>query len=178
MKIVFESEKELEDWIYRKFQEENICCVDGTEPHHMIRQMNLGSYGICDLVSFSVYKHEKVTEIEVRLYELKKEKITADAFTQICRYATAINQQIEFYGKSFVVDITCVLIGTEIDESCYILNQSNFMYYRPYFNLDSGVEFKESSSGWHRSNEKISAIAEIIGCDEKENKETGSDNEH
>lgn len=168
MKIVFDSEKELEDWIFNKYQEDGVVSIDGNEPQHLIRQMNLGAYGICDLVSLSVYVHEHSTEVEVFVYELKKDKITADTFSQVSRYATAIKQSIQDYDKNIDITISCVLVGTEIDESCYILNQSQFSYYKPYFDPDSGVDFKELSEGWHRSNGKINAIVEILEGSKKE----------
>jgi hypothetical protein len=174
MKIVFDSEKELEDWIFNKYQEEGVCCIDDTYPQNLIRQMNLGVYGICDLVSFSVHRHENQRkEVEVFIYELKKEKITADAFTQVARYATAITQTIEAHESSIDLTITCVLVGTEIDESCYILNHSDFRYYKPFFHPESGVEFKDDSYGWHRKNDQIPAIIEILNSPQKEKKHTG-----
>ena len=173
MKIIFDSEKELEDWIFNKYQEDGVCCIDGNEPQHLIRQMNLGVYGICDLVSFSVYKSEKSTSVDVYVYELKKEKITAEAFTQVARYATAITQSIESYGPDIRVSITCVLVGTEIDESCYILNHSEFQYYKPFFNPESGVEFKDDSCGWHRKNDPISALVDILDSSLKEKEQRG-----
>lgn len=173
MKIVFDSEKELEDWIFNKYQEDGVVCIDGSEPEHLIRQMNLGVYGICDLVSFSVYKSERSTSVDVCIYELKKEKITAEAFTQVARYATAITQSIESYGPNIHVSMSCVLVGTEIDESCYILNHSEFLYYRPFFNPESGVDFKEVSSGWHRKNDPISSLVEILDASLKEKDKRG-----
>lgn len=173
MRIVFDSEKELEDWIFNKYQEDGIVCIDGTEPDHLIRQMNLGVYGICDLVSFSVYKNDRLTSVDVCIYELKKEKITAEAFSQVSRYATAITQSIEAHAPDVHVNMSCALVGTEIDESCYILNHSEFLYYKPFFNPDCGVDFQDVGSGWHRKNDPIAALVDILdgSLREKETKE-------
>ena len=165
MKIVFDSEAELEAYIHNKFKESGVVCIDGSEPDFFERQFNCGLYGIADLVSFSIrdYTHHK--EIDVTVYELKKEKITSDAFAQVSRYATGIRQTIEKIDGCMEGVITCVLVGPEIDESCYILNQSEFLFYSPYFNLESGVEFNEESSGWHRAEEApIKSIIDMVSA--------------
>lgn len=162
MKIVFDSEAELEEFIHNKWNEEGICCIDDSSPEFLERQLNLVGYGICDLVAFSFYQHEDIKSVDVVIYELKKEKITADAFSQVSRYATGITQALRQKDNSIKISITCALVGTEIDESCYILNQSEFMYYQPFFNPESGVDFKELSSGWHRKNDIPARISDFV----------------
>ena len=36
------------------------------------------------------------------------------------------------------------------------------MYYRPFFNPESGVDFQDAGSGWHRKNEPISVLVDIL----------------
>lgn len=163
MKIVFDSEKELEDWIFDKYNEGNGCVIDDTCPQHLLRQVNLGSYGICDLVAIDVYAtDESRKSIDVIVYEIKKEKITADAFSQVARYAAAIKQEIESEKGMFDITITCALVAPEIDDSAFILNNFDFKYYQPFFNPECGVEFKDCSFGYTRKNEKISAISNLL----------------
>jgi len=162
MKIVFDSEAELEAFIHDKFKEEGLCCIDGTYPDFMFRQFNCGVYGTADLVSFDLSTNDHFRVIEVIVYELKKEKITAEAFAQVSRYATAIKQSINAIDELIELSITCALVGTEIDESCYILNNSEFLFYKVFFNPESGVDFKESSDGWHRKDAPIKFISYLI----------------
>lgn len=165
MKIVFDSEAELEEYIHNKFKESGVVCIDGDEPHFLERQFNCGIYGIADLVSFTIRDYIQHKEIDVTVYELKKEKITSEAFAQVSRYATGIRQTLEKIEDLLEITITCVLVGTEIDESCFILNQSEFLFYSPYFNLESGVEFNEQSSGWHRVTETpIKSIIDMVSA--------------
>lgn len=162
MKIIFDSEAELEAFIHDKWNEEGVCCIDDSSPEFLERQLNLNEYGICDLVAFTFYQYEDVRSVDVVVYELKKEKITSDAFSQVSRYATGIEQAFKQKDSSLSVSITCVLVGTEIDDSCYILNQSEFMYYKPFFNPESGVDFKELGSGWHRKNDVPVRISDFV----------------
>lgn len=168
MKIVFDSEAELEEYIHNKFKETGVVCIDGSEPDFLERQFNCGTYGIADLVSFDIRDYISYKEVDVTVYELKKEKITSDAFAQVSRYATGIRQTLE--KMDIEVTVTCALVGTEIDDSCYILNQSDFLFYAPYFNLESGVDFKDSSSGWHMVHETpIKSIIDMVSaCNHKD----------
>jgi RecB family endonuclease NucS len=161
MKVVFDSEYELEQYIHDKFIEESICCIDGSAPDYLERQFNCGAYGIADLVAFTFHKSEFFNNVDVVIYELKKEKITADAFIQVARYATAIRQSFEAIDADIDLTITCALVGTSIDESCFILNNSDYLYFKPFFNPNSGVDFEEQSAGWHREDSVIKLIKDM-----------------
>jgi hypothetical protein len=151
MKIIFDSEAELEEFIHQNFLDEGVCCIDDTAPDHLLRQVNLGQYGIADLVAFTFEEFPNGFKgVVVTVYELKKEKITADAFAQAARYATAIKALIDERGDYMLTEIKCALVGTEIDESCFILNLSNFHFYKAHFNPACGVDFKDLSEGWNK----------------------------
>lgn len=166
MRILFESEAELEKFIHEKFIEEGICCIDGTSPQYLERQFQVGTYGVCDLVAVSVYPvNETKKHLEITVYELKKEKITADAFAQVSRYATAIRGSIEQIDEFASVSITCALVATEIDESCFILNETEFQYYKPFFDPASGVSFEEIGCGWHRDNQANKFISDLLSIE-------------
>lgn len=162
MKIVFDSEAELEKYIHDKFLEDGSCCIDDSSPQYLERQLTIGVYGIADLVSFDFFDYEDHKSVDITVYELKKEKITSDAFVQVARYATGLKQFIESTDKKILVTVSCALVGTEIDESCFLLNDTEIKYFKVHFNPACGVDFKEESSGWHRSVQPIKTISDMI----------------
>lgn len=91
--ISFDSEKSLEDFIYNHWRETGRFIADGKEYQVCLRQVNLGGYGIADLIFVSL----DLSDIENTLFvfhvvELKNEKIKLKDFGQISRYLTGVNK--------------------------------------------------------------------------------------
>lgn len=144
MKIDFESEKELEDFICDHYSETNEFIVDGSFPHHLFRQMDLGDYGIADLITIT----ECRDGVAIGVFELKKENITAAAFEQVLRYATGVEALIKEAEPDLPFHVRPALVALNIDGSCFILNHSCADYYQVEFSPTEGVVFSKKSNGW------------------------------
>lgn len=116
------SEKELEDMICLKNAETLLDRGLGTFQHdHLLRQFNLGCYGIADLIGISATTDRGPLELFVTIYELKKDEIGMSALGQICRYKRAMEEY--FYEElECEIEVSMVLIGSKIESS------SNFVY--------------------------------------------------
>jgi len=120
-------EKEVEDLIYNAAlrNPESVNDKGLYVPLSPIwfRQLNLGSYGIADLVAVSIYK--KVggyRTISVDVYELKKEVINVGVLLQAVGYAKAIEQLIGDRLKNTSISFKFHLVGKKID------TYGNFVY--------------------------------------------------
>lgn len=123
-------EKDLEEIIFTSSKEklsERGLDVNGK----LYRQVYLGNYGTCDLLSISRdYNQRTFPEkiepvIQFELYELKQEKIGISAFLQAIGYMRGIisylNKRELYLGVHFEFCIT--LIGKSIDTNstfCYL----------------------------------------------------------
>jgi len=120
------SEKELEDMIClenRSFLEER-----GLDfPHEkLIRQLNLGVYGISDLIGISYERESEdvVTSISIYVYELKKDHINQATLTQVSRYISGLKRYFSDLSifENIEVKFMPVLIGSGVDLT------GNFVY--------------------------------------------------
>jgi hypothetical protein len=118
-------EKDIEDLIMDSCPEKvRARGLDRFEHDAVFRQVNLGAYGIADIIGINFFTPEdgrtKVSSFTI--YELKKDAIGFSAFGQVARYAKGLK---EYCRKEFAQDyVECymVLIGSELE-----LN-SNFVY--------------------------------------------------
>ena len=115
------AEKRLEDYIFSHLNGTKI--IYGVEPEItpvrngcVLRQLNLGDYGVADIVTIDV---ESVGAYPiVTVYELKQGKIDAAALVQVLRYKKGLSHFLEILGYRCPGDaVTCVLIGNDI---CHI----------------------------------------------------------
>lgn len=100
---------------------------------HTYRQLNLGGYGIADIVQFKrlTFKTESgflVSKIVVHVIELKKNQIGIDTFFQALRYCKGI---LEFIKKratfDFNVTFNISLIGRKIQDSTDFVYLTDFL---------------------------------------------------
>ena len=114
-------EKDLEEIIYtsgRDVLNEKGLFVEGK----LVRQFNLGHYGIIDLISITRPRYygrerDKIDKGRITIFELKKDKIGIGAFMQAIRYARCIQLHLEKKGKLYLYDLGITLIGNEIDKT-------------------------------------------------------------
>jgi hypothetical protein len=118
-------EKDLEDIIYNTDPDE--LRKRGLFVHgKLFRQLNIGKYGIADIVCV-----ERVgRELIINVLELKKEKIDVFSFLQALRYLKGISRYIKDY-RGIECDITfqITLIGKTIDLSNDFVYLSGFDIY-------------------------------------------------
>lgn len=141
------TEKNLEDIIFNgsrvKLSQKGLH-IEGK----LFRQVKIGNYGICDLLEIErpfYCKEEKKhwKYFYVKIYELKKNEINFDSYSQILRYAKGIKSFFEKRG--FKVDISLILIGREISQVggfCY-LNQFSDVRVVKYSYNEDGIVFNE-----------------------------------
>lgn len=169
-KVIWSSEKELEDYIFESVSESMHNPITDESVDSIYRQVDLGSYGIADLVTFS-YGEEF---LEVTIIELKKETIDIKTMAQLSRYYKAFCQYFEKKHPSKTVSIKLIAVSGQIchtDDSAwlsdYLSEHSNFQVYLCDFDLDSGVIFSEQI-GWYKKGEEFTKLHDSIGEKEVE----------
>ena len=164
-------EKDLEDIIFNTDNEKlraRGLLIYGKK----LRQVNLGSYGIADLITVKTvllnqeWHEEKGHKLVVTIYELKKDSLGFLAFGQLCRYKTAIERMLDNYNMyDYFVDyeINMVLIGKDIEQKndfCYLVNNTEFLKTYTYSYGIDGLEFKQTF-GWHMNGEVLKKIGKF-----------------
>lgn len=87
------------------------------------RQVDMGSYGICDILGLQVFpKKEGTRYINAHIIEIKKEEINIDTFLQAVRYSKAITRYLKKKLTNTVVQCAITLIGKTVD------SKSDFIY--------------------------------------------------
>lgn len=161
MKIDFDSEAELENLLFDHYQKTGVMLVDGTSPDFLYKQMNLSPYGIADLIAISC--DHRTNHLVVNIYELKKEKITASAISQACRYRAAFERTLGLYEGDVILDVYAHVVGTRIDDSCFLIEFSDVAFYEVQFDMEMGLMFTEEGEGWNiGGTESVESIKEAF----------------
>jgi hypothetical protein len=163
-KISWESEKELEDWIFDYARANNINPINEVSIDSIYRQVDLGAYGIADLLTFS----NDPGCLDVTVIEVKKEFIDIKTFAQLSRY----RKGLDIYFKNILpgcFSINMIAVSTEIqmsDDSVWLSDllseYTNFFPYTCRVSLDDGIEFVETK-GWRKKNENLEKFHNSIG---------------
>lgn len=158
------SEKEVEDFIFDDLYMTNgkeclrrglqLSVSELTKENKLytntkwFRQINLGSYGILDIVG--VYRYRGV--IFVELIELKVVPIESVHFEQILRYKEGIKR---FLKPQLRVNFECYIVGPSIKDGHYIHNNLDVSVIEYEYNL-SGLRFKNHGPfpSWYEIDEK------------------------
>jgi len=141
-KVIFESEKELEDYICEKLEENKHCPIGDESVDMYFRQLNIGAYGVADIVKISF--NLSSPEICITVLELKKEKITLSTIAQVARYMTGIKHFINerYTNKSKYITVFGEVAAPGIctdDDACYLSGQlDNIKIYDISCCLDTG----------------------------------------
>lgn len=126
-------EKTLKEIIFtadRNKLEERGLFINGK----LFRQLNIGNYGIADLVEVSkIDPYFGSHGLDITVYELKKDKIGISAFMQAVRYIKGIERYLEWRGFSNEVFYHIVLIGSTLEDSF----DSSFKYFPDMFPCNS-----------------------------------------
>ncbi|GAB3822257.1 hypothetical protein [Pontibacter rugosus] len=159
-------EKDLEDIIYNH---KEVCSEKGllecypSEYSHLFRQVNLGKYGVADLISVDVIQNRPTRTIKGRhchyhrtlsiyIIECKLNEVNVAAYLQAKRYKTAIQELLQRYNlKNTKVDIKVVLVGGSLDEGSdfvFQLNDDHKCTVYTYAYGPNGIEFTDQDKGW------------------------------
>lgn len=134
----------------------------------LFRQVNIGGYGIADLISVEIERDRWGYDVIVTIYELKKEQINVDTLTQACRYRQGIQRFVNArYGdaiEDFYLTINITLIGKTVEtqsDFVFLLNRCiddcNLSVYTYKYDID-GLCFEEVCGEWHKAKEKLDAV--------------------
>lgn len=124
-------EKDLEDILFKAYQSGDQKEIQKRGLHSfghdfLIRQLNLGSYGVADLVgiNFCPAKYRLDESFSaITIYELKKDAINLTTFNQIVKYGKAIVDYLEsqdIYGCHVNYVIIGRKINPNIDNLCFL----------------------------------------------------------
>lgn len=135
-------EKNLEDIIFNSPKDE--LKKRGIDIRGKIkRQVKIGNYGIADIVSYNINK--KFREIDICVYELKKEKIDANSMMQAFRYCKGIQRYFEARNCNyFVFNFSVCLVGKNIctGDFCYLNSFLDNVEVLTYDYDFDGIKFK------------------------------------
>lgn len=113
-------EKEIEDLIYENLiNDQSYLLTERGLPFDEMetfgRQINLGKYGILDLVGLNFNRDNRNNEVDVFVIEIKKGEINMNTYLQSIRYCKGLSLLFE---KSCMIPIFHqILIGTSINTS-------------------------------------------------------------
>jgi len=157
------SEKKLEDYVYDHLtgerESENLMEELSVFPlDEVFKQFNLGKYGIPDIVQFQYLNN--YPEINIKIFELKKDIIDISTFLQVLGYKKGILEYLKKTGYTDLdrdfdlkVSIECILIGRSIkkdDNFCYLPSCFDGISVYTYdIDIDSGLTI-EDQNGFYR----------------------------
>ena len=124
------TERTLEDIIFKTDNEklrERGLPICGKK----LRQVKIGNYGKCDLISYKRFEHYpdisfiNNQRVEINVYELKQNIINFSAIVQAIRYAKGILRYFECRNFEKRLHIKIILIGAVVDykdDSIYLVD--------------------------------------------------------
>ena len=140
-------ERELEDYLYASLKNHKLNMYYDKlgvllgEYSYVLRQPNLGMYGIPDLITFSYdcYKTSREESymrrfVTISIIELKQHNVDASCFLQVIKYASALRKCIRSYSKNthnttFIIN--AILIGAKKDGSYdFKYRSKEFLYFK------------------------------------------------
>lgn len=104
-------EKDLEDIICKtdnqKLYERGLY-INGKK----LRQVRIGNYGICDLIT---YDRTHPFALTITIYELKKDEVNEKTFSQVIKYLTGIKSYLSRRKPNLRVIYKIVLVGKTLN---------------------------------------------------------------
>lgn len=163
------SEKKLEDYIYEYLS----CEKDGfgvsehlsCHPDSLvIRQFNLGSYGIIDILVVD-YCYDNY--VNITIYELKKDSINKKAFMQLLRYKSGI---IDTYHNKYdfkINKVACILIGGSISSEgsfSLIPRSVGVEMYTYDIDIDDGLSLIDCNGYGYNEQRETTQMVTLTSC--------------
>jgi hypothetical protein len=147
-------EKNLEDILFDAMQSPSVWDkliekgIEEDRPYMAKRQLKIGNYGTCDLITFTRriadFPGDKyVLTVEpciITIYELKQNIIDVNALIQVNRYMKGVSEWMKKHKSSFYrFRIQGVLIGREIN------TKSDYLYLFEHFRNEEHHQFGQIS---------------------------------
>jgi hypothetical protein len=150
-KIVFDSEKELEDYICTHLDAGWNPITKGDIGWYG-RQVGMGSYGVADLMTTRTGDDGTIV---IEIIELKKQTITTKAIAQISRYIAGMLHYVHEHHPEKSFYVAGLLVSTEIDlsdDTVYLADRIDDIYFHlASFDLDAGITFNPHPCGWRQT---------------------------
>lgn len=148
-------EKEIEEIV---FQSDNrILAKKGLFLNrHKLSQVNFGTYGIADIICWTVINEFGTRKLFFQVVELKKEVIDVNTLMQASRYVKAINEIFDKFNlENTTINIEIILIGKTIQTNGDFVFLTDFVknlkVYTYEIDLIDGINFKQHR-GWCKTN--------------------------
>ena len=121
----FPSEKFIEDYLYAEMNGQMRCPVSGDGVDFVFRQLDLGGYGVTDIVRVGLSKES----VAVTVVELKNENLKPAHLAQLCRYVTGLQSLAYKYRRAGNIVVKGELVGpVDVDNEndlVFLANQIN-----------------------------------------------------
>ena len=169
-KLSFNRERDFEDFLIdnEDFFRSEFCL----NPKYTVinRQMNLGVYGIADIVAITNIEGK----VQVEIFELKNEPFSHSNISQLARYKKFFDDLITVYFEK-ESNVICNLIGPKTfpnnSDLCFLCQDIPWLTVYE-FELDpiNGIEFNHIS-GWSKTGnneskeEEIASFIDLLGAD-------------
>jgi hypothetical protein len=153
-------EKDLEDMLFEHIDDFDVLISKGFEEscQRKYRQVNLGGYGIADIIGISEYPQPNNKLIEINIYELKKEEISVGTFLQALRYAKALSLIFEKSNPNDNIEFNIILVGKILKTNSDFIYLTDFYenlhLYTYSFDFHKGIMFQKHS-GYELTNGNI-----------------------
>lgn len=152
--LIFEASKTKDGRL--KLQKRGLNCIE--KP--LYRQVDLGNYGVLDMLQIKHTRLGAIHSIQIDLFELKKDEINIDTFLQAIRYCAGIKKYIECAGNTTNISFNVHLIGKNVEKKssfCFLANllesdRINLYLYEYKASLEYGFYF-ELQSGFYFDND-------------------------
>lgn len=114
------------------------------------RQFDLGSYGISDLLGYSIrHKREGRRRVDVHLLEIKKDDVNIQTLLQALRYCKGIERILKERLNGIDLNIRISLIGRRIEKDSDFIFMPDFFkgleLYTYHLDFNHGISFKPHS---------------------------------
>ena len=169
--IPFPSEQFIEDFVFNKIITEKKCPISGNEVALAFRQVNLGAYGIIDIlkVNFETLPSSEEFNISFSILELKNQPLRPGDLAQLHRYKTGLNRYLsEIEGKFFNFNGLSFEVYTELagtgfsDDLVYLITSVDTNFYELSCSVDAGFKSKCRNSGYYNPQENKLVIYSVI----------------
>lgn len=153
-------EKELEDILFEYIDNFDVL-IDKNFEHYCekkYRQVDLGDYGIADIIGIIEFENPKYRSFQINIYELKKEEISVNTFLQAIRYAKALKLVFEKSIEDAVFEYNIILVGKTVNiksDFIYLPDfYENLHIYTYKIDFNKGIYFNKEE-GYKLTNGKI-----------------------
>ncbi|SMF41158.1 hypothetical protein [Desulfovibrio gilichinskyi] len=138
--VTVESEKEVEEYLCSFLEKEIRLSV--------LQQPNLGSYGIADIIAWTVINEDDSRTLLAHVIEVKKGKAGVEGLAQLCRYMKAVELSLnELKNENFCTLNNVLVQGMLICEDLFdpeamgflLAQMQNVYLYKYTVTMDKGL---------------------------------------